>query len=254
MKMDRRDFIKGVVAVPALGYFAIGAKGNISKQIEMNTIDYYKRLNIDKLDAPLEKLRPATGVKGEKIRIGLIGNGWRGEALLQKFGYLHPDVIEKNMKGGKPSQWLQDIINQEDFNVEVTGICDVFDVHTQRGKEISRNKVLGGLHSSDKGAEIFPSYRDMVKSDKIDAIVIATPDHTHAVIAMAAANEGKHVYLEKPMAHSIEDAIALRDTIKKSNVVFQLGHQNRQQMSYKVARELFQRGFLGGGNASGNLH
>ena len=234
-----------MVAVPVLGYFAIGAKGNIEKQIEKNTIDYYKRLNIDKLEAPLEKIAPPTGGTGKKIRIGLVGNGWRGEALLQRLGYLHPDVISKHMKNGKPSQWLQDIMMQEDFNVEITGICDVFDVHARRGEAISRNKVLGGIQYSDKGAEVFSSYRDMVKSENIDAIVIATPDHTHAAIAIAAAKAGKHVYLEKPMSHSIEEAIALRNTIRQSGVVFQLGHQNRQQMSYKVGRELFRKGFLG---------
>src|SRR5690606_29400190 len=93
--------------------------------------------------------------------------------------------------------------------------------------------------------EIFQSYRDMVKSDNIDAIVIATADHSHAPIAIAAAKAGKHVYLEKPMTHSIEEAIELRDTIKQTGVVFQLGHQNRQQMSYKVGRELVQKGLLG---------
>lgn len=245
MQIKRRDFLKGMVAVPVLGYFAIGAKGNISKQIEKNTIDYYKRLNIDRLEAPLEKLTPPTGAKGKKIRIGLVGNGWRGETLLQKLGYVHPDVIEKHTKDGKPLKWLQDVMAQEDFNVEITGICDVFDVHTQRGEVISRHKVLGGISQSAKGAEIFTSYRDMVKSDNIDAIMIATPDHTHATIAIAAANAGKHIYLEKPMTHTIEEAVALRNTIKKSNVVFQLGHQNRQQMSYKVGRELFLKGFLG---------
>lgn len=245
MSIPRRDFLKGVATVPFLGLFAAGVKGNIDKEVARNTIDYYRRLQIDKLDAPFEKLTPPTGINGKRLRIGLIGNGWRGQTLLQKFGYVHSDVLEQHTKSGQPSKWLQNLMNQEDLNVEITGICDVFDIHTQRGVDISRNNVYPGNTHEPKTAEVFESYRDMVKSDKIDAIMIATPDHTHADMAIAAANAGKHVFLEKPMAHSIEDAIALRDTIKRTGVVFQVGHQNRQQMSYKVGKELYQRGLLG---------
>ncbi len=245
MKLLRRDFLKGLVTVPFLGYFAFGFKDNITKQIRKKSIDYNQRLKIDRLEAPYEKLVPPTGNQGNKLRIGLVGNGWRGEQLLQKFGYLHPDVIKQHTTNGEASKWLRDVMAQEDLNVEITGICDVFDVHTQRGVEISRHNVLGGNNQERKAAEIFQSYRDMVKSDNIDAIVIATADHSHAPIAIAAAKAGKHVYLEKPMTHSIEEAIELRDTIKQTGVVFQLGHQNRQQMSYKVGRELVQKGLLG---------
>lgn len=245
MKLLRRDFLKGLATVPFLGYFAFGFKDNITKQIRKKSIDYNQRLKIDRLEAPYEKLVPPTGNQGNKLRIGLVGNGWRGEQLLQKFGYLHPDIIKQHTTNGEASKWLRDVMAQEDLNVEITGICDVFDVHTQRGVEISRHNVLGGNNQGRKAAEIFQSYRDMVKSDNIDAIVIATADHSHAPIAIAAAKAGKHVYLEKPMTHSIEEAIELRDTIKQTGVVFQLGHQNRQQMSYKVGRELVQKGLLG---------
>ncbi len=245
MKLLRRDFLKGLATVPFLGYFAFGFKDNITKQIRKKSIDYNQRLKIDRLEAPYEKLVPPTGNQGNKLRIGLVGNGWRGEQLLQKFGYLHPDVIKQHTTNGEASKWLRDVMAQEDLNVEITGICDVFDVHTQRGVEISRHNVLGGNNQERKAAKIFQSYRDMVKSDNIDAIVIATADHSHAPIAIAAAKAGKHVYLEKPMTHSIEEAIELRDTIKQTGVVFQLGHQNRQQMSYKVGRELVQKGLLG---------
>lgn len=245
MSILRRDFLKGVATVPFLGVFAAGVKGSIDKEVARNTIDYYKRLNIDKLEAPFEKLTPPTGITGKRIRVGLVGCGWRGQALLQKFGYLHSDVLEQHTKNGAPSNWLLNLMAQEDLNVEVTAVCDVFDVHTQRGVDISRNNVYPGNTHEPKTAEVFQSYRDMVKSDNIDAIIIATPDHTHAPMAIAAANAGKHVFLEKPMAQSIEAAIELRDTIKKSDIVFQVGHQNRQQMSYKVGREIYQKGLLG---------
>ena len=245
MKFLRRDFIKGMVAVPFLGAFAAGAKSNISKQLEANSIDYNRRLNIDRINATSEKLTPPTGKNGKKIRIGLVGNGWQGEKLLQKLGYLHPDVIEAHTKNGIESKWLKDVRAQEDMNVEITGICDVFDVHTQRGVEISKNCVLNNNKGQNKAAKVYESYRDMIESRNLDAIIIATPDFTHAPIAIAAANAGLNVYLEKPMAHSVEEAVELKKTINKTGVVFQVGHQNRQQMSYKVCREICERGLLG---------
>lgn len=65
----------------------------------------------------------------------------------------------------------------------------------------------------------------MIASDEIDAVIIATPDHTHARIAIDAAKAGKHVYLEKPMTHTIEEALELREVIKSTGVIFQLGHR-----------------------------
>jgi len=245
MKLHRRDFLKGAVAIPFLGAFALGAEKNIRKQVEANIIDYNARLKIDKLNAPYEKLTAPTGKDGKKIRVGLVGNGWQGEKLLQKLGYLHPDEIEKHTKNGVESQWLQDVRAQENFNVEVTGICDVFDVHSERGIEISKNCVLSGTNNNNNPAKFYESYRDMIRDNNLDAIIIATPDFTHAPIAIDAANAGLHVYIEKPMAHSIDDAVELKKTIKKTGVVLQVGHQNRQQMSYKISREIYQRGLLG---------
>jgi predicted dehydrogenase len=245
MKLLRRDFLKGLVTVPFLGFFASAFKRNVDKEISKKSIDYYQRLKISKLEAPYEKLVPPTGDRGNKIRIGVVGNGWRGEQLLQKLGYVHPELIKQHTETGTPSRWLQILMNEENLNVEVTGVCDVFEVHAQRGIDISQHNVRSNNSDKKTTARIFNSYREMVVCKDIDAIIIATPDHTHAPIAIAAANAGKHVYLEKPMTHSIEEAIELRDAIKKTGVIFQLGHENRQQMSFKMAHELCQKGVLG---------
>lgn len=246
MKILRRDFLKGVATIPFLGCFAIGYKDNIIKELERKSIDYQSRLKIGQWESSSQKLLPPTGPNGKRIRIGLVGNGWRGEQLLQKFGYVHPDIIEQHTINGKPDLWLKNLQAEEDLNVEIAGICDVFDVHSQRGLEISQNNIHAS--SSDpkpKPAKFYSSYRDMVADENIDAIVIATPDHTHAIISIAAANAGKHVYVEKPMTHTIEEAVELKKTIKKTGVVFQLGHENRQQMSFKIGNELYKKGLLG---------
>lgn len=247
-KLTRREIMKALATIPVLGYFAFAFKNNITQKLNdvENTNDFLEVLGIKSLDAPKGKLLPATGTDSKTLRIGLVGNGWRGERLLYLLGFAHPDVIKKNTINGKYTKQFQDYLNQEDLNVEISGICDTFDVHTQRGVEISLNDIhQKGKGSIPKPAKIYPSYRDMIADDSIDAVIIATPDHMHALIAISAAKAGKHVYLEKPMTHSIEEAVALRDTIKSSGVVFQLGHENRQQMSFKIARELYRKGILG---------
>jgi predicted dehydrogenase len=242
----RRDFLKGLGALPFLGYFAFNFRGNIAREAKIKHKDYLNLLRIGNLEAPKAKLLPSAGNRYNSVRIGLIGNGWRGEQLLQSLGFIHPDQVKENTVNGKYNEWLVNFLGQEDLNVEISGICDTFTIHAQRGLIISGNDIRpGGGKGSTKPAKIYPTYREMVESKDIDAVIIATPDHWHAPVAIAAAKAGKHIYLEKPMTHSIEEAIELRNTIKSTGVVFQLGHENRQQMSFRIARELIQKGVLG---------
>ncbi len=245
----RRDFLKGLATVPFLGVFVVGFKDNLDKTITEKNIDYQKRLGIDELSAPKEKLLPPTGSSNNRLRIGLVGNGWRGDSLLQRLGYYHPDFIEQNKVNGRLTERFLTTRMWDDLNVELTGICDTFSVHAKRGSEsISREVILnesGNGNKISKAIKIYLNYRDMIASGNIDAIVIATPDHTHAPIAIEAAKAGIHIFLEKPMTHSIEEAVELRDAVKSSGVVFQLGHENRQQMSFKIAREMYQKGVMG---------
>ena len=242
----RRDFLKGLGALPFLGYFAFSFRENIAREAKLKHKDYLNLLGIEDLEAPKVKLLPSDGKNTKPVRIGLIGNGWRGEQLMQSFGFIHPDQVKENTVKGKYNEWLVNYLGQEDLNVEISGICDTFSIHAQRGVEISGNDIRpGGGKANTKPAKIYPTFREMIESNDIDAVVIATPDHWHAPIAIAAAKAGKHVYLEKPMTHSIQEAIDLRNTIKSTGVVFQLGHENRQQMSFRIARELIQKGVLG---------
>lgn len=245
-KISRRDTLKALATVPVLGYFAYAFGRKMLMTSEVTEENYLKKLKINRLEAPEEKLLPPTGKDGSPIRFGLVGNGWRGEQLLKSLGYRHSDFVKTNTVNGKPNKYLIDFLNKEDLNIEFAAVCDTFELHAQRGVEISMNDVRpGGRKNKSKPAKIYSNYREMIADREIDAIIIATADHTHAQIAMEAAKAGKHVYLEKPMAHSIEEAIELRNTIKSAGIVFQLGHQNRQQMSYKITKELIQKGALG---------
>ena len=74
----------------------------------------------------------------------------------------------------------------------------------------------------------------MAASD-VDAVVIASPDHWHGTMAMDAVKAGKHVYLEKPMTWTVPETYMLRELVKQNpQIVFQLGHQNRQIEAYEL--------------------
>ena len=245
-RISRRDTLKALATLPVLGYFSYAFNANMAKASAREAENYLENLKINRLEALEEILLSPTGNSSNRIRFGLVGNGWRGEQLLKSLGYVHPEYVKESTVNGKPDKGLQKFLNQEDLNVEFTAVCDTFEVHAQRGVEISLNEVRPGKkNNKPTKAKVFSSYRDMIASDEIDAIIIATADHTHAQIAIEAAKAGKHVYLEKPMTHSIQEAVELRDTIKFTGVVFQLGHENRQQMSFKIANELYRKGAYG---------
>jgi predicted dehydrogenase len=96
-------------------------------------------------------------------------------------------------------------------------------------------------------ARRFTDYRVMLDKmgKEIDAVVIGTPDHTHAVIAMEAMRHGKHVYCEKPLAHSVHEVRALMAAAKKHKVVTQLGNQGHSTDTIRRACEWIWDGVIG---------
>ncbi len=172
------------------------------------------------LGTSLEIQKDSTGsaasvpVEKDPLRLGIIGFGKRGEVL---FGAI------KNTQA-----------DQADLNIEFRGVCEINDLRLERG-----------LAAAGSEARAYTNYLDLLDSDDIDAVIIATPDHWHAQMAMDAALRGKHIYLEKCMTRTVDEAKSLRDAVKRSAVVFQLGHQGRQRDLNLKARELIANGTLG---------
>ena len=245
MDNKRRNLLKGMASIPFLGYFTFAVKGNITKELALKDDDYLKTLKIDNLIAPKSKLLSPTGNNTNRLRFGLIGNGWRGDQLLTSLGFFPAEYVKRHTIDGKYSKTLQKQLDEEDLFIDFAGVCDTFELHAKRGYDISKYGLQRGMESGKNTVKIFPTYRDMIASDEIDAVIICTPDHTHAQMAIDAAKAGKHVYLEKPMTQTVEEAVELRNAIKSTGVIFQLGHENRQQMSFRIANELYKKGVLG---------
>jgi predicted dehydrogenase len=92
----------------------------------------------------------------------------------------------------------------------------------------------------------FKDYRVMLEKQKdIDAVIVATPDHMHALVAMAAMQLGKHVYVQKPMTRTIAEARALTEAARKYKVVTQMGNQGHSEEGLRLMQEWFEAGAIG---------
>ncbi len=95
-------------------------------------------------------------------------------------------------------------------------------------------------------AKRYVDYREMLEQQEdIDAVLVATPDHTHAVIAMAAMKKGKHVYCQKPLTRTIAETQALTEAARKYNIVTQMGIQIHATNAYRMAVEMMKSGAIG---------
>jgi predicted dehydrogenase len=88
-------------------------------------------------------------------------------------------------------------------------------------------------------------YRELLADRNVDAVFIMTPEHLHHDMAIAALRAGKHVYVEKPLAHTIEEGFDIVKEWEKSKKICQVGTQNRSSSLYKRAKELIQQGLIG---------
>ncbi len=94
-------------------------------------------------------------------------------------------------------------------------------------------------------AKTYIDWRKLVDQKDIDAVVVSTTEHTHALASVAAMKRGKHVYCEKPLAHSVYEARLMRDTSKRMKVATQMGTQIHATDNYRRVVELVQSGAIG---------
>ncbi|MEX0741596.1 MAG: Gfo/Idh/MocA family oxidoreductase, partial [Phycisphaeraceae bacterium] len=137
--------------------------------------------------------------------------------------------------GGQGMAWSD--INSLDTHEHIKFIaaCDV---------DVNR---LGAVKEKFSGLRTYADYRELLeKEDKnIDSLNVTTPDHMHAPIALAAIRQGKHVYVQKPLAHTVQEARALATAAAKHNVISQMGIQIHSRMEYRLAAEFIKAGAIG---------
>src|SRR6476620_4585168 len=136
--------------------------------------------------------------------------------------------------GGKGQDDLQNISASP--RVEVVALCDV---------DESKDH-LGWAAEKFPKAKTFNDYRRLLDNAKMfDAVSVSTPDHMHAPIALAAIALGKHVFCQKPLTHSVQEARLMREAAKRHGVVTQMGNQCQSSPAYRMAVQLIHDGAIG---------
>lgn len=121
--------------------------------------------------------------------------------------------------------------------------CDVYGLKLEMFlKEAQKNNEAKGINAKIDG---YKYYREMLQRTDIDAVVIATPDHWHAQIAVDAAKAGKDIYCEKPLALTVAEGRAMVNATRKYNRVFQTGNMQRSWRNFRHAVELVRNGYIG---------
>ncbi len=158
--------------------------------------------------------------KNSIINLGFVGMGTQNRGLMRGF-----------------------IGRQE---VRVLAVCDV----DRTRREDAKNTVdtFYKEHkdfSAPAPCVAYSDFRELIARKDLDGVVVATPDHWHSIIAIAALKAGKDVYCEKPMAHSIAEARAMVKAVRKNKRVLQVGSMQRSSREFRASAELIRNGCLG---------
>ncbi|MGJ5813414.1 Gfo/Idh/MocA family protein [Paludibaculum fermentans] len=161
----------------------------------------------------MNKMAPARVIgANDKINVAVIGVGGRGAYVADKF-----DKYAQTVKPGA---------------CQIVGVCDTYQKRVTAAKD--RFKCKGTL-----------DYRELISDPGVDAVIVATPDHWHAPIALAAMDNGKDVYLEKPMCHTVDEVKQLMATVKETGRVLQVGSQTTSADQWWKARKAIEEGRIG---------
>jgi predicted dehydrogenase len=143
----------------------------------------------------------------DRISAGIIGAGGRGRYLTGQF---------------------------KELGVNMAAVCDVYGPNLQ-----------AGLKEASSGARPFHDYRQLLDDKSIEAVVVATPDHWHARMVIDAVEAGKDVYVEKPLAHKIDEGFQVIDAVRRTRRVVQVGTQRRSAAMFLEARRIMETSQLG---------
>lgn len=136
--------------------------------------------------------------------------------------------------GERGTQHLAELVARRRMKnlVRIAAVCDVYKPRRQHARSLT-------------GAPAYAHWQEVVKRRDVDAIVVATPDHLHAPVAVAAMDAGKDVFCELPMALTIEEAKAFRDCASATGAVVQVGTPEPFEPGWLIARDWVRHGRLG---------
>jgi predicted dehydrogenase len=194
----------------------------MNRTTSLNRRQFLKQTTIAGLGSSLlpARLWAADTPPNSQLALGFIGMGTQGRGLLG--GFLGHD------------------------QTRVLAVCDVDTTRRQNAKHIVETHYASQSNSgSYKGCAVYNDFRELVVRPDLDGVVIATPDHWHALASIAAARAGKDVYCEKPLSHTILEGQAMVQAVRGPQRVLQTGSMQRSSHEFRAACELVRNGALG---------
>ncbi|MDO6492673.1 MULTISPECIES: Gfo/Idh/MocA family protein [unclassified Cellulophaga] len=156
----------------------------------------------------------------DRINLGFIGLGKQSRGLAKNFvGATNSQIVAACDVWSTKNEWFKGAVNA---------------IYAEKRKQNNYN-----------GVTTYTNYNELLDRKDVDAVVIATPDHWHAIQAIDAMKAGKDVYCEKPLTHNINEGIDLVKTVKKTNKILQTGSMQRSGKNFRRACELVRNGYLG---------
>jgi predicted dehydrogenase len=187
--------------------------------------DFLKKTTLFAVGAPYvisKSVGSATGetAASDKIVMGIIGPGMQGKGLLNQF-MRYPDT-------------------------QFVAVCDVSTIRrNSAGDMVERHYARDKKSGNYKGCGLYNDFRKLVARDDIEAVIIAVPDHWHAIPVIEAAKAGMDIYCEKPLSLTINEARQMVNAVRKYNRVFQTGSMQRSDDKFRLACELVRSGRIG---------
>lgn len=153
----------------------------------------------------------------ERITVGFVGTGTQSHHLLQHFL----------------------------FRSQVVAVCDVDTTRREDARNTVDEFYTRYPDQGSPGCKAYVNYEELIARDDIDAVCIATPDHWHASITIAALRAGKDVYCEKPLTHDISQAVEVMKEVDTQKRILQTGSMQRSMREFRVVCELARNGVIG---------
>lgn len=193
--------------------------------------------------------------KRKQSRRAFLSNSLKASALLAFPSIVPVSVFGKNAPSNRinvaaigagrisrihdmPGVW------QHDY-AQLMAVCDLDSTRATEGKKLVNDFYFRKNGSPYDGVKTYTDYREVLANKDIDAVLISTPDHTHAMIGAAAARAGKHIYMQKPASLTIAEGRIISNVVTKSGVKFQIGSQQRSSEQFRYAAELVRNGRIG---------
>jgi predicted dehydrogenase len=193
--------------------------------------------------------------KKKQSRRAFLGNSLKASAMLAFPSIVPISVFGKNAPSNRinvaaigsgriarihdmPGVWQYDY-------AQLMAVCDLDSKRAEEGKKLVNEYYTKKNGTPFDGVKMYTDYRELLLNKDIDAVLISTPDHTHAMIGAAAARAGKHIYMQKPASLTIAEGRIISNVVTKSGVKFQIGSQQRSSDQFRYAAELVRNGRIG---------